>query len=74
MIEPVFYIVFIVSSIFLAWSSYRIGYTEGSRKGAEKCLEILHKQKVICYDNRGHIKPNPFFDHDPWVNVEEELS
>jgi len=41
-----------------AWSSYKIG----RKDGAEKLLTILQKQKIICYDENGHIKPNPFYN------------
>tara|TARA_A200000159_G_C7302525_1_gene330834 strand:- start:67 stop:273 length:207 start_codon:yes stop_codon:yes gene_type:complete len=65
----VFFTIMLLVTIGMMYSSYKIG----RREGAEACLEVLHKNKVICYDNKGNIKPNPFFDHDPWVNVEEEL-
>ena len=60
---------FIISSMVLAYKSYQ----DGVKFGAEKALNVLHEQKIICFDNKGNIKPNPFFDHDSWVNVEEEL-
>jgi len=64
-----FFSLFLISSLVLAWKSYK----DGVKAGAEQALEILHRNKVICYDNKGNIKPNPFFDHEPWVNIEEEL-
>lgn len=39
------------------WSSYKIGRADG----AEALLEILHKRRIIAYDEKGNIKPNPFF-------------
>ncbi len=42
-----------------------IGYScfkEGTKQGAEQALNILHQKKIICFDNRGNIKPNPFFE------------
>jgi len=59
----------LISSLILAYKCYQ----DGVKKGAENALIILHRKKIICYDNEGNIKPNPFFEHDPWVNVEEEL-
>lgn len=64
-----FIILLMLVTLGCSWSSYKIG----RREGAEACLELLHEQKIICYDDKGHIKPNPFFDHDAWANVEEEL-
>ena len=61
--------ILLVCGLCCAWTSYKIGRKEG----AEAALNILYQQKIICYDNKGNIKPNPFFDHEPWVNVEEEL-
>ena len=68
MIELYTFIIMLVA-IGCAWSSYKIGRKEG----AEAALEILYNKKIICYDDKGNIKPNPFFDHDPWVNVKEDL-
>jgi hypothetical protein len=39
------------------YSSYKIGRADG----AEALLEILHKKRIIAYDDKGNIKPNPFF-------------
>tara|TARA_Y100000361_G_C10946512_1_gene231512 strand:- start:342 stop:518 length:177 start_codon:yes stop_codon:yes gene_type:complete len=41
-----------------AWRSYEIGI----REGASRTVDKLHEAKIICYDNKGNIKPNPFFD------------
>jgi hypothetical protein len=41
-----------------AYTSYKIG----RRDGAESLMVVLHKQKIICYDDKGNVKPNPFFD------------
>lgn len=67
MIEVETLFIFLVFSAGIGYSCFK----EGTKKGAETCLELLHEKKIICYDNRGHIKPNPFFDHGPWVDPEE---
>jgi len=36
-------------------------YRQGLREGAERCIRVLHEQKVISYDSDGEIYPNPFF-------------
>lgn len=43
------------------YGSYKIGHNEGVRAGAESTVEILHDNKVISFDNKGNIVPNPFF-------------
>lgn len=57
--------------VFCAAGMSYTAYKEGSKQGAANCLEILREKKIICFDNTGQIKPNPFFDHDPWVDPEE---
>ena len=37
-------------------------YKTGIKAGAELCIEKLHEQKIICLDNKGNIKPNPFWE------------
>lgn len=41
-----------------SYSSYKIGL----REGTEKMLEVLHEQKIIKFDHKGNIVPNPFFN------------
>ena len=36
-------------------------HKQGIREGAARTVNKLHEMKVICYDNEGNIKPNPFF-------------
>jgi hypothetical protein len=36
----------------------------GLKSGAERTIEILHTNKIICYDNNGDIKPNLFWQED----------
>ena len=60
-------LIFVFCAIGMSWTAYK----EGNKQGASNCLDLLHEKKIICYDNKGHIKPNPFFDHDPWVDPEE---
>ena len=50
------YVLFILI-IGVGWSSYNIGIREGS----EKMIDKLHEIGVITYDEKGRIKPNPFF-------------
>lgn len=52
-------IVFICALAF----GYRM-YKVGIKEGAEKCIDHLHEQKIICYDNKGNIKPNQFFQEE----------
>jgi len=49
--------VFFILIIGVGWSSYKIGIREGS----EKMIDKLHEIGVITYDEKGRIKPNPFF-------------
>ncbi len=67
MIEVETLFVFLIFSAGIGYSCFK----EGTKHGASSCLELLHEKKIICYDNRGHIKPNPFFDHGPWVDPDE---
>lgn len=69
MIE-IYFVLFLVTSVILAYRCYQ----DGVRQGAENALLVLHKQKIICYDNKGNIKPNPFFEHDNWVDPEKEMN
>ena len=39
-------------------------HKQGIREGAARTVNKLHEMKVICYDNEGNIKPNPFFQED----------
>ncbi len=39
-------------------------YKTGIKTGAESALEELHKHKIICYDNKGNIKPNQFWQEE----------
>ena len=48
----------LICGLGLAWSSYKLG----RRDGAESLLNLLQSKKIICYDDKGNIKPNQFFD------------
>ena len=37
-------------------------YRRGLRDGATKTVEKLHEAKIIAFDNKGEIYPNPFFE------------
>ena len=52
------FLVFAVCMAGASWSAYH----QGIRKGTETMLEILHEQKIIRFDDKGNIRPNPFFD------------
>ena len=52
---------FIVFAICMGGASWT-AYNQGIRQGTETMLEILHEQKIIRFDDKGNIRPNPFFD------------
>ena len=60
MIELNIYQVFIL--IIFSFLIGREIWNKGVRVGAERAVEKLHQIKVIAFDNKGNIKPNPFFD------------
>ena len=39
-------------------------YKTGIKQGAENCLIVLKDKKIICYDNKGDIKPNQFYQEE----------
>jgi len=44
-----------------------LGYTcwkAGIKHGAENCINVLRAKKIICYDHKGDIKPNQFFQEE----------
>lgn len=43
------------------YSSYKIAYKDGVRSGAETTIDMLHENRVISFDNKGNIVPNPYF-------------
>ena len=51
----------IIFVICLAGASYQ-AYRIGIREGAAKTVDKLHYLKIISYDEKGNIRPNPFFD------------
>ena len=42
-------------------------WKQGLREGGNRLLDILHEEKIIAYDHKGDIKPNPF-----WQESQEE--
>lgn len=56
------FIIFILCLAGCSWQSYTIGKKNGLTEGTEKALEILHEQKIISFDEKGNIVPNPFFN------------
>ena len=42
------------------WSCWKAGL----KQGASNCIDVLYKKKIICYDNKGDIKPNQFFQKE----------
>ena len=54
-------------AIIVAICGLGLGYScwkAGLQRGAEKTIEMLHALKIICYDNKGEIKPNQFWQED----------
>jgi hypothetical protein len=51
---------FILASIVTGYACLYY-YKQGMKEGAERCIRVLHEQKVIAYDSTGEIYPNPFF-------------
>ena len=45
---------------YLGWQCWK----QGIRTGAERAVEQLHRMKIIAFDNRGNVKPNPFWQED----------
>lgn len=37
-------------------------YRMGVKQGAIGMIDQLHKLKVISYDNKGEVRPNPFWE------------
>jgi hypothetical protein len=60
-VDIAFYIIFFVCVICCGWSSYKIGHKDGVRSGAESTIDMLHENRVISFDNKGNIIPNPYF-------------
>ena len=59
--DIIFYVLFAICIAGCSYQSYKIGHHDGVRTGAEGALETLHEQKVISFDNKGNIVPNPYF-------------
>jgi hypothetical protein len=51
----------IIITLFGAGFGYHM-YKIGIKEGAEICLIKLTEQKIISLDNKGNIKPNPFWE------------
>jgi hypothetical protein len=51
----------IIITLFGVFFGHRM-YKVGVKEGAEWTLQKLHENKIICYDNKGDIKPNPFWE------------
>ena len=52
---------YILISLLCGYACYHF-YKLGIKEGADRTINILHQQKIIAYDNRGEIYPNPFFE------------
>tara|TARA_B100000963_G_C22577269_1_gene649070 strand:- start:1228 stop:1410 length:183 start_codon:yes stop_codon:yes gene_type:complete len=48
-------------AILIGAASYN-AYKIGVRTGTSGTIDKLHELKIISYDNKGNIVPNPFFD------------
>ena len=55
------YFLFAICIMGCSYQGYKLGHKDGVRTGAEGALETLHEQKVISFDNKGNIVPNPYF-------------
>lgn len=53
--------IFILISVATGFACH-YAWQEGIKEGVNRSLQILHKQKIIAYDNKGEIYPNPFFE------------
>lgn len=51
---------FVIFSICLAGCSY-MSYKQGVREGAAATIDKLHHYKIISYNHKGDIVPNPMF-------------
>lgn len=52
---------FIIFTICLFGCSY-YSRKEGLKVGAEETINRLHQAKIISYDDKGNIVPNPFYN------------
>ena len=53
-------LIVIACGIGFGWSCWKAGL----KQGASNCIEVLRDKKIICYDHKGDIKPNQFFQKD----------
>tara|TARA_B100001093_G_scaffold198225_1_gene190526 strand:+ start:1796 stop:1993 length:198 start_codon:yes stop_codon:yes gene_type:complete len=60
------YIIFLICIMGCGYQAYHIGI----RAGAEKTITKLHETKIIAFDRKGNITPNPFYLFD---TPEEEV-
>lgn len=57
-----YYIIQIVCLAILLIGCGKHSYKLGLKDGANKTVDMLREAKIICHDDQGNIKPNPFFD------------
>ena len=53
--------------IVIVLCAFGFGYScwkAGLKSGAEKTLDILRDKKIICYDHKGDVKPNLFWQEE----------
>ena len=53
--------IFILISLASGWFAY-YAYNLGIKEGVNRSLQVLRNKKIIAYDNKGEIYPNPFFE------------
>lgn len=53
--------IFVLISIATGYACH-YAYKQGIQEGVNRSLVILHEKKIIAYDNKGEIYPNPFFE------------
>ena len=59
-------------ALIVAICGLGLGYScwkAGLKSGAERTIEILHQKRINCYDNKGDVKPNQFWQEE---NKDEE--
>ena len=56
--DPTTFILISIATGFATHYAWKQGITEG----VARSLQVLHENKIIAYDNKGEIYPNPFFE------------
>jgi len=51
---------YLIIILFCVGACYEF-YQRGIKEGCHRTVEKLHEAKIIAFDNKGEIYPNPFF-------------